>query len=437
MPLNGYTDTKLRNQPITKGQVARIIAAFQGQDLSMTHAVNNLYKNNLATGATGKNDYQDYGAHLPMTRADAAVFFKRLSKYGDSNMIGLGQKASGTDDKTEKLPTSFIGKETVIFPKPEKEPTPPVATNPDESKLVDINIDKGEMIANGRDSTFLNVSLKTCSGNAISYEDVRSMKVTSSLGATITGDQSSAAWNSSTFSTDGPDLIVEVTAPASTRFRTDTISFQVNPQDRSNVDMDCYTKPITVQLDYAPQAELRIDVVEARAVIEDKDEINPSNDYQQPTKYITATIVHPGGKVVENFNGRVRFHSAEGVNLSNEYAYFQNGVARTSSPIWNTDPVVDEISAEIDIVDPRYQDEIASILNKTHVKEVFHDAPLWRDYSCSADMEVGFIIDSSGSMRKNDKDQFRVTKTVEFLDALGSSNSLASRFNSRGIRSVL
>ena len=83
MPLNGYTDTKLRNQPVTKGQVARIIAAFQGQDLSVTHAVNHLYKNNLATGATGKNDYNDYGAHLSMTRADAADFFKRLSKYGD------------------------------------------------------------------------------------------------------------------------------------------------------------------------------------------------------------------------------------------------------------------------------------------------------------------------------------------------------------------
>ena len=102
------------------------------------------------------------------------------------------------------------------------------------------------------------------------------------------------------------------------------------------------------------------------------------------------------------------------------------------SSIWNTDPVVDEISAEIDIVDPRYQDEVASMLDKTHVKEVFHDAPLWRDYSCSADTEVGFIIDSSGSMRKNDPDRFRVTKTEEFLDALGSSNSLASRFNSRG-----
>ena len=32
IPLNGYTNTKLRNKSITKGQVARIIAAFQGAD---------------------------------------------------------------------------------------------------------------------------------------------------------------------------------------------------------------------------------------------------------------------------------------------------------------------------------------------------------------------------------------------------------------------
>ena len=53
---------------------------------------------------------------------------------------------------------------------------------------------------------------------------------------------------------------MEVTAPTLNRLQTDTISIQVNPQDRSNVDMGCYTKPITVHLDYVPQAELRIEV---------------------------------------------------------------------------------------------------------------------------------------------------------------------------------
>ena len=152
----------------------------------MTHAVKHMYINDLATGATGKNDYHDYGAHLSMTRADAVEFLKRLSKVGDCEMIGLGKRANGADDQNDKLPPNFTGKETVYFPDPEKDPAPPVTSKPGNSKLVDIEIDKGSLIANGRDSTFLTVLLKTCSGNTISYEDVRSMKVTSSLGATST-----------------------------------------------------------------------------------------------------------------------------------------------------------------------------------------------------------------------------------------------------------
>ena len=157
---------------------------------------------------------------------------------------------------------TITGKETVFFPKPEKDPTPPVASKPDESKLVDIEIDKGDLIANGRDSTFLTISLKTCSGNAISYEDVRSMKVTSSLGATITGDRSGATWNSSIYSTDGPDLTVEVTRrrqpdSGQTRFHSRSINKTV-PMSIWAAIRSRSPSNWTMQ----PQAELRIDVVE-------------------------------------------------------------------------------------------------------------------------------------------------------------------------------
>ncbi|MER2090334.1 MAG: S-layer homology domain-containing protein, partial [Sporosarcina sp.] len=185
IPLNGYTNMKVRSKPITKGQVARVIAAFRGSDLSETNAVSYMYTNDLATGATGKNDYKDYGANLSMTRADAAEFFKRLAKYGDCYMVGLNKKANGSDDTKGNVPPNFTGNETVFFPKPEKNPKPPVATKPSDSQLVAFDIEKNSLIANGVDSTFVTVSLKTCSGQPISYEDSLSFSVTSTAGAKI------------------------------------------------------------------------------------------------------------------------------------------------------------------------------------------------------------------------------------------------------------
>ncbi|MBO0588906.1 S-layer homology domain-containing protein [Sporosarcina sp. E16_8] len=445
IPLNGYTKTQLRTQPITKGQVARIIAAFQGSDLSETYAVNYMYANNLATGATGKNDYQDYGANLSMTRADAADFFKRLSKYGDCSMIGLNRGSNGGGDKQDVVPPNFTGKETVFFPKPEKDPNPPVS-KPSNSQLTEFTVEKGSLIANGVDSTFVTLSLKTCSGDPISYEDSLSFSVTSKVGAKITQDDrrfdekgneigSALQTNyNSSFVSDGPDLTVKVTAPASKNFRTDEISFQINDRNNKNKDLNCYTKPVSVQLDYTPQAELRIEIV--------GNNNNNTNGYglfngtlpaDGSSARITATIVRPGGEVIRGYNGRVRFRSAEGAYLSDQYAYFSNGVATIyMSSIWSSQPILDEITAEIVQSDPRYQDDIASILNKTHGREVAYDPPLRSAYSCSTNAEVAFIIDSSGSMQQSDPGLLRITKTKEFLAAINPTRSLASRFNSTG-----
>lgn len=441
MPLNGYTNMKLRKKTITKGQVARIIAAFQGADLSETNAVNYMYKNNLATGATGKNDYNDYGAKLSMTRADAAEFFKRLSKYGDCSMVGLSKTAPGSGDGP--VPPNFTGDETVFFPKPEKDPNPPVV-KPTDTQLVAFDIEKSSLIANGLDSTYVTVSLKTCSGQPISYEDSLAFSVTSKVGARITQDDydkydqkadfsSQVASSNSRFASDGPDLTVKVTAPASVNYRTDEISFQVNDQNSRNKDLNCYTKPVTAQLSYIPQAELRVEIGGFYNYYGEYGQFTGTLPANETRARVTATIVRPGGETIRNYNGRVRFRSAEGATLSNQYAYFSNGVASVDlTSIWSTEPILDEITAEIVDADPRYKDAVATVANTTHGRKVAYDPPLYSENSCSNDAEVAFIIDASGSMEKNDPKRERVTKTKEFLAAMGSSTALASRFNSKG-----
>ena len=179
---------------------------------------------------------------------------------------------------------------------------------------------------------------------------------------------------------------MKITAPPAGVSGTDRISFQVNWQNQSNIE--CYLEPVTVQLNYAPQAELRL-------------------EYEQDSDltYVTAKIVRPGGQTITNYTGRVLFRSARGANLSDHYADFVNGIARTTvTSIQSSQPILDVISAEIVQVDPWYNNEINSVLNRRHTMDLLYEPPLLANTSCSiGDLEVAFIIDSSGSMARNEK----------------------------------
>jgi len=549
IPLNGYASISRREMPIKKGLVAQVAAAFRGVDLSETRAVQYMYLKDLANGATGKNDFKDYGATLSMTRAEAAVFFQRLSKHGNCNLSGLSKKPTGSDDSKYSLPPDFLGSGGVTFVPPEVKPLPPSYVS-----LTEFDIERSTLIANGYDSTFVSLSLKTCSGNPISYEDSLSFQVTSKQGAMIDNgkfgapvivpnkyldaalkaevtarEKAKQAWiianeaqdraanqrinyvlvdgteyvvspdwfityngnlvkvkpeetstrnasggeeeevlarladsavlaaeaadaqleialenlakiraeisanpvipaarqSTSTFAnTDGPDLAVEVTAPKVTASQTDTLSFKFTGNNQN--DMGCYQNPVTVHLNYVPQAELRIELGHSFEVL--------SDGTQQAVTIVLAKILRPGGEVNEDFNGRVRFHSAQGTSMSNEYANFVNGIARTTlTTPWYGQGILNEVSVEIVQVDPLYQNEIAHVLNKTHSKDVFFEPDLQVNNSCTfTNPQVAFIIDSSGSMKQSDKDGLRIKKSEDFIMALNAKENFATHFNSKG-----
>ena len=194
IPLLGYSNDSFRDQPITRGQVAIVMAAFHGYDLELLYAVNYMYVENLANGFTGKKDFQDYGADLSMTRAQAAAFFQRLAQTQKSRqMIGLEKKAWGEDNHQYELPLNFINDETVRFP-PKKEDSGPLATR---VFVQAIDIDKEKLIANGVDSTFVTVTLNDCYGNPIPYEESLRFRVSSKARAEIDSGQyhDEKSWN--------------------------------------------------------------------------------------------------------------------------------------------------------------------------------------------------------------------------------------------------
>ncbi len=430
IPLNGYTNASLRDKPITRGQVAKVITAFNGLDLSTPHAAQYLYMQNLSSGQTGKRDYADFGVDRPMTRAQVTAFFQRLSKQGSCQMKGLKQKATGKDDVQIPLPLHFMGEETVKFPDPEKEkPSSP----PSKLSNVEIKVEKPSLIANGVDSTFIHLTLKDCNGREIPYEQNHLFNVTSRNGAMIKDEDNDydkvglgyQLSGSSSTETDGPDLSVEVVAPKTSKEVTDKISFQVA---NGAANMACYKTPIDVNLTYAPQAEVRIEVDYETSKLSPK--VLPMNQ----SAWVRATIVRPGGQTAYNFNGRIAFRSSKGASLGSSEVSVVNGVASTYLyPLSSESLVDDTITAEIVQMDSRYENELSSLVNKRYVFEVAYEPSLTINNACNREeTEVAVVIDSSGSMKQNDPERLRVSKSKAFIRTLNATQNIATHFNSQG-----
>ena len=211
-----------------------------------------------------------------------------------------------------------------------------------------------------------------------------------------------------------------MTAPKSTSVLVDTIS--LNIVDSSNSQMACYSKPINVKLTYSPQPELQF-----TSEIENYSNYNANEKSDQiaTTTTLRAAIVKSGGENITDYNGKIRFQ----IGSTIREASFYNGVASISiNDKFNGSQIA---TAQIIESDSRYVSHVAPILNKTHTTELYYEKPL--SLSCPRkDMEIAFIIDSSGSMQRNDPKKFRVHKTEEFINLYSASYNIATKFNSKG-----
>lgn len=97
LPLDGYADNETANKnkskTISRGKVARIIAAKDGFNLNMEQAVYFMYSNNLSSGMSSVKTYENYGVNNTLTRDQAAVFMQRIY---NSDHTTFGKEKSKT-----------------------------------------------------------------------------------------------------------------------------------------------------------------------------------------------------------------------------------------------------------------------------------------------------------------------------------------------------
>lgn len=111
LPLRGYNNQKAKATALTRGEIARIIAAKNGFNLTERQAIYYMYENDISYGMIdGQLTFESYGVEKAVSRAQIPAFFQRLSEKGHTTFMGKPSNVSGKEiggiagvpqDKTE------------------------------------------------------------------------------------------------------------------------------------------------------------------------------------------------------------------------------------------------------------------------------------------------------------------------------------------------
>jgi len=296
LPFNGTHATANRSKAVTRGQFARVYAAFKGLDLDEPQAVQYLYTNDISTGNTGKKTFADFNPSTKLTRGDIAVFLYRAVQNGSLSVQGLKRAAAGRDNDKITLPAGFMGTGSAEFEEPKDNSNDFTGPEYVNNALQSIDVEKTDLIANGVDSTLITVSLKACNGDPIADDKSYTFRVTSSYGATIVDTAGDPVRN---VQSDGSTVSAIVKAPALTKSVRDTISFELI--NNTDPGMKCLVgEKLNAQVRYSPQPEMRIDYQVYDPANTDDDNGNvtpPFKPYEKLPEFFTENIIDVYGPV--------------------------------------------------------------------------------------------------------------------------------------------
>lgn len=89
LPIKGREDIRAKKTGLTRGTIARIIAAKNGFNLDEIQAVYYMYENGISYGLVeGTLSFQSYGRNNVVTRAQIPAFFKRLEEVKNTTFMG-------------------------------------------------------------------------------------------------------------------------------------------------------------------------------------------------------------------------------------------------------------------------------------------------------------------------------------------------------------
>ncbi|NLU09959.1 MAG: S-layer homology domain-containing protein [Tepidanaerobacter acetatoxydans] len=89
IPLKGYNDNKARDTGLSRGEVARVVAAKYGLNLNERQAVYFMYENDLTYGMIpGEMTFNSYNVDAALNRVMAVEFMRKLNSQGYVKFMG-------------------------------------------------------------------------------------------------------------------------------------------------------------------------------------------------------------------------------------------------------------------------------------------------------------------------------------------------------------
>lgn len=177
IPLKGYNNDKIKSTGLSRGQLARVVAAKNGFNLDERQAIYYLYENDLSNGTkSDRLDIESYDKDSAVKRAEAVAFLNRLELNGITTFKGkkspVGAREMGGIKGVPK-------DETVITDEDFKKLAEEKGINPDDTqsqstkypfingvaKKHNLKIDDG-----GDDGSFI-LKEKSTNNNVISYTE--------------------------------------------------------------------------------------------------------------------------------------------------------------------------------------------------------------------------------------------------------------------------
>lgn len=291
LPFNGTYTTANRTKAVTRGQFARIYAAFKGLDLDEPQAVQYLYTNDISTGSTGQKTFANFNPSTKLTRGDSAEFLYRSVQNSSFAVLGLKRTAAGRDNDKVTLPPGFMGSSNTEFEEPKDNNNDFTGPEYVNNALQSIDVEKTDLIANGQDSTLITVSLKACNGDPLPDDKSYTFRVTSSYGAKIVDTSGEAVRN---VQSDGSTVSAIVIAPKLTKSARDTISFELI--NNTDPNMKCLVgEKLNAHVRYSPQPEMRIDyqVYDPANTDDENGNVTPPYvPYEKLPEFFTENIVN-------------------------------------------------------------------------------------------------------------------------------------------------
>ncbi|MEG0471887.1 MAG: VWA domain-containing protein, partial [Solibacillus sp.] len=151
---------------------------------------------------------------------------------------------------------------------------------------------------------------------------------------------------------------------------------------------------------------------------------------------VIVNVVAPSGVVITDYRGTVEVTfngTSRKVAFDTNTKDYNSGTGYAGSAVVYFDDIVygqSPVTAKLVDKDPRYAKALQGLDNKTATKSIFAN-PKFEKNTCKGNAEVAFVVDHSGSVRKNDPDNYTAKKVKQVINQLAQDTNHVYHFNKK------